>query len=253
MATDCILFLTGIVVGAMNAIAGGGGLIGFPVLIAFGLPPLVADATNFVTVLPGQIASAFGYRKYIAKVPKIYLLLLIPCVAGAAIGSYLLRHISFKDFEHIVPFLILAAVILFALQPLLHFHFIHHLRSRHKSGWKLAAFASALFVMTIYGGFFGVGMGFALLALIGFTNIHEIHTMNGLKNIIGITSVSVAIISISSAGIIDWHYGLIMASGSLIGGYTSSRLAQKVDSHWIRIIVIIIGLATVSYLAWQYY
>lgn len=253
MTTDIILFLTGIVVGAMNAIAGGGGLVGFPVLIAVGLPPLIADATNFVTVLPGQIASAFGYRKFIAKVPKIYLLLLIPCIIGAAIGSYLLRHISLKDFEHIVPFLILAAVVLFALQPLLHFHFIHHLRARRKSWWKLAAFAAALLIMTIYGGFFGVGMGFALLALIGFTNIHEIHTMNGLKNIVGITSVSVAIISIYSAHIIDWHYGLIMAGGSVIGGYFSSRLAQKVSSHYLRIVVIIIGLATVSYLAWRYH
>lgn len=106
--------------------------------------------------------------------------------------------------------------------------------------------------MTIYGGYFGVGMGFALLALIGFTKIQEIHTMNGMKNVAGIVSVSVAIVSVSGANLINWHYGLIMAAGSLIGGYTSARLAQRIRSHIIRIIVICIGLATVAYLGWIY-
>lgn len=253
MLTDVILFLTGIVVGAMNAIAGGGTLVGFPVLLAVGLRALTADATSYVAVLPGQIASALGYRKYLRKVPKVYLLLLIPCAIGAAIGSYLLKNTSFKSFEHIVPLLILLAVIVFALQPLLHFHFIRHLRSQHKSWWKLAALGAALLVMTIYGGYFGAGLGFALLALIGFTSIHEVHTMNGMKNVAGIVVVSVAIISVYSAHIIHWKYGLIVAAGNLIGGYAGAKLAQKVPSRWIRVTVIIIGLATAAYLAWRYH
>lgn len=252
MITDTVLFLAGIVVGSMNAIAGGGSLVGFPVLLAVGLPPIVADATGFIAVLPGQIAAAFGYRKYLAKVPKIYLLLLIPCVIGSATGAYLLRHTSFGDFEKVIPFLILLAVAIFALQPLLHHNFIRHLHSRHKSAWKFVLFAIALYVMTIYGGYFGAGLGFALLALIGFANIHEIHTMNGIKSLVGITSATVALVSISGTHLVDWHYGLIVAAGTLIGGYCGARLAQKVNSHVIRIIVIIIGLLTVSYLGYKY-
>lgn len=253
MGTDIILFVTGIVIGIMNAIAGGGGLVGFPVLLAVGLPALTADATGYVAVLPGQIASAFGYRNYLKKVPKIYLLLLIPCAIGAAIGSYLLRHTSFSHFASIVPVLILLAVIIFALQPLLHFHFIHHLRSRHKSMWKFLAFSTALLIMTTYGGYFGAGLGFALLALISFTSQHEIHTMNGMKNIAGIVVAGVAIIGVSHAHLIHWHYGLIVAGGNLIGGYLGARLAQKVSSHAIRIVVIAIGLTTAGYLAVQYH
>lgn len=253
MGTYFILFCTGIVVGNMNAIAGGGGLVGFPVLLAVSLPALTADATGFVAVLPGQIASAFGYRKYLAKVPKIYLLLLIPCALGAAFGSYLLRHTSFKHFESVVPLLILLAVIIFALQPLLHFHFIRHLRARHKSLLKLGLLGLALFIMTIYGGYFGAGLGFALLALIGFTPMHEIHTMNGMKNVAGAVVVLVAIIGVHSAHIIHWHYGLTVAAGNLLGGYMGARIAQKVPSHAIRITVIGIGLSTAAYLAMRYH
>lgn len=253
MLTYIILFFTGIVVGGMNSIAGGGTLVGFPVLLAVGLPALTADATSYIAVLPGQVASAWGYRKYLAKVPKIYLLLLIPCAVGAAAGSYLLRHTSFAHFENIVPLLILLAVIIFAFQPLLHFHFIRHLRARHKSLWKLVALGAALLVMCIYGGYFGAGLGFALLALIGFTNQHEIHTMNGMKNVAGIVVVSVAILGVSGVHIIHWHYGLTVGAGNLIGGYAGARLAQRVSSHAIRVVVIAIGLTTAGYLAWHYH
>jgi uncharacterized membrane protein YfcA len=186
-------------------------------------------------------------------VPKIYLLLLIPCAAGAAIGSHLLRSTSFGDFEKLVPFLVLLSVIIFALQPLLHFHLMRHIRSRHKSMLKLGLIGLALFVATIYGGYFGVGLGFAILALLGFTSVHEIHMLNGMKNIAAIVVIAVAIANVYSAHIINWHFGLIVAAGNLIGGYAGSRLAQKVDSHIIRIVVIIIGIGTATYLAWRYH
>jgi len=253
MGTDIILFCTGIVVGNMNAIAGGGGLVGFPVLLWVGLPALTADATSFLAVLPGQVASAFGYRKYLARVPKVYLLLLIPAAAGAAIGSHLLKHTSFAGFEKIVPLLILASVLIFALQPLLHFHLMQHIRSRHKSALKLVLLGLAVFVMTIYGGYFGVGLGFAILALLGFTNLHEIHMLNGMKNVAAAVVVTVALVSVYGAHIIHWRYGLVVAVGNLIGGYTGARIAQKVSSHAIRVVVIAIGLTTASYLAWHYH
>src|SRR5438270_3938759 len=115
---DIGLFLVGIVVGGMNAIAGGGMLIGFPIMILVGLPALVANATACVVTLPGQIGSAYGYRSYLRKVPAVYLWLLVPCAAGAAIGATLLRHTSYSRFAELVPGLILLAVALFAFQPL---------------------------------------------------------------------------------------------------------------------------------------
>lgn len=252
MGIDIILFCTGIVVGTMNAIAGGGGLVAFPVLLSIGLPALTASATSSVGSLLGQIAAAIGYRKYLRLVPKIYLLLLVPCALGAALGAYLLRHTSFGNFERIVPWLIMFAVLLFALQPVLHFHLISHLRSRHKAAWKLVLIGATLFVMCIYGGYFGAGLGFALLALLSFTNLREVHTVNAMKTVAGSVVLGVTIISIYSAHIIHWHYGLIVATGNLLGGYMGARLAQKVPSHAVRIIVIAIGLITAGYLAIHY-
>src|SRR4051812_47041750 len=103
---DIILFVVGIVVGAMNAIAGGGMLIGFPVLLAVGVPPIVANASTGLVVLPGNLAASIGYRKYLKRVPRRYLLLLIPATTGAVLGTILLRHTSADSFEKLVPGLI---------------------------------------------------------------------------------------------------------------------------------------------------
>lgn len=252
MFTDILLLLTGVIVGGMNAIAGGGTLVSFPVLLSVGLPALTASATSYVAVLPGQISSAIGYRKFLSKLPKAYLILLIPCAAGAAIGAQLLRHTSFSRFEQIVPFLVLLAILLFVLQPFLSVHLLRHLRSRHKNQVKLLLFGLALFAMTIYGGYFGAGMGFALLALLSFTRQHEIHTLNAMKNIIGITTISVAIISIYSAHLISWQHGLVMAAGNVLGGYFGAHLAQRVPSHVVRVVVVAIGIATAIYLLLRY-
>lgn len=253
MLTVLLLLGTGVIVGIMNAIAGGGGLVGYPILLAVGLPPLTADATSFIAVLPGQASSAIGYRKYLRRVPKLYLLLLIPCALGAAIGAHLLKSTSFDQFETLVPFLVLFSVGLFAVQPFLHIHLMQHIRSRNKNIIKFVLLAIAFFIMTIYGGYFGVGLGFSLLALIGFTNINEIHMMNGMKNIASIVVMVVAIASIYSAHIIHWEYGLIVGLGGLIGGFLGARIAQRVSSHVIRVAVIIVGLVTATYLLIAYH
>lgn len=253
MLKDFILFLVGIAVGGMNAIAGGGMLLGFPVLLALGLPALTANITTNIIVLPGQLASAYGYRKYLRRVPRQYLWLLPPCAIGAAIGALILRHTSSSSFQNIVPGLILFAVVLFAFQPLLHFHLHRHLRSRIKNSHTLIFIAMALIPLGIYGGYFGVGFGFVILAFLGFTSLNDVHKMNALKNLAAATIAIVAIISLFSTHLIDWHHGLVMAGGSMIGGYGGALLAQKVSSHKVRIAVIAIGLLTAVYLAIRTY
>jgi len=133
MLKDVILFLVGIAVGGMNAIAGGGMLIGFPALLAVGMPALAANITSNIIVVPGQLASVYGYRRYLRQVPRRYLWLLLPCAAGAAIGAEILRHTSSSSFQNLVPGLIFFAVVLFAFQPVLHFHLHRHMHSRAKN------------------------------------------------------------------------------------------------------------------------
>ena len=250
---DVLLFGAGVLVGAMNAIAGGGTLIGFPVLLAAGLPALAANMTSSVVVLPGALSSVFGYRKYVRKVPLRYLLLIIPCVLGGATGATILRNTPGTKFQHLVPALVLFAVVLFAFQPLLHFHLNRHLRGKNKALQPIVLIAVALLPVAMYGGYFGAGFGFIMLAFLGFTKLHDIHQMNGLKNLAGASIAGMSIIVLFSTHLINWRYGLVMGAGSLVGGYYGSLLTQKIPSHVIRIIVIAIGLSTAIYLGLRTY
>lgn len=253
---DVLLFLVGIVTGSMNAIAGGGMLIGFPALLAAGMSPLAANITTNIIILPGQLSSAFGYRKFIRKAPSSYLLLLIPSAVGAAIGAVILRKTPSSSFQHLVPALILIAILLFIFQPFLQAHVHRHLTgsAKHRQRLRpLVLIAIAMVPLSIYGGYFGAGFGFVMLALLGFSKLHDIHQMNGLKNVMAICIAVVCIIFLYSSGKIDWNYGLAMGAGNLLGGYFGATGAQKVSSHAIRVIVIIIGIGTVAYLGLRSY
>lgn len=253
MVDDIVLFGVGILVGAMNSIAGGGMLVGFPVLLAFGLPPLAANVTSNTVIMPGSISSAYGYRRYLSKLRKRYLLLLVPCIVGAAIGAIILRNTSSDQFQQIVPMLVGFAVILFAFQPLLHFHLHRHIRGKQKGLASLLVIAVVLLPVAIYGGYFGAGFGFIMLAFLGFTKLHEIHRMNGLKNLASACIAFTSLICLYSTGLIDWHLGLMMAAGSIVGGYYGAVLTQKIPSHIVRIIVIVIGIGTAGYLGFRTY
>jgi len=253
MLTDIIIFVTGLVVGAMNAIAGGGMLLGFPILIATGLPPIMANATTALAVGPGQISSAFGYRKYLRKVPLRYAWLLVPTAAGAVVGALLLRHTSADHFATIIPWLLLFGVGLFSFQPLLHIHFYKHIKNRKKSLWPLVLTGLAILPIAFYGGFFGVGYGFLMLTFLSFTNLRDAHMNNALKNVSAIVVCFASLICLSTSGLIHWHIGLVMAAGCLLGGYLGARGAQRVSSHKLRIVIMIIGLCSVLYLLFQEY
>jgi uncharacterized membrane protein YfcA len=253
MEKDILLLAVGLIVGAMNAIAGGGMLIGFPVAVALGLPPLVANATGNIVTMPGQFSSAIGYWKYLRKVPLYYALLLIPLVIGAACGATVLRKTPATDFAHFVPALVLFGVALFAFQPLLHFHLHKHLTGRYKRVLPLLLLGIAIVPLGFYGGYFGAGYGFIMLAFLGFTSLSDAHMINAMKNVSAVFLSSTTIICLLCTHLINWHFGLVMGLGSTIGGFLGARGAQKVSSHWLRLIIICIGLLAVVYLGFQEY
>lgn len=251
--TELLLFAVGIIIGSMNAIAGGGMLLGFPALIAAGLTPLAANITGCLVVFPGQLSSAYSYRKYLRKLSPQYLLLLIPCLVGAFIGSTVLRHTSTTRFQEIVPGLIFLAVLLFAFQPYLHFHLRKHITTRSHNITRLLLISLGILPIATYGAFFGPGFGFVMLAFLGFARLPDIHQINGLKNIAGATISGVALLNLLSTHLIDWKFGLAMAVGTTIGGFVGARFSQRFSSHAIRIVVIIIGLVAATYLAFHSY
>lgn len=253
MEKDILLVLAGFVVGAMNAIAGGGMLLGFPALLTYGLSALVANGTGNVVVLPGQLAAAWGYRKYLRKTPWKYAWLLVPWLVGAIAGALLLRHTPGNKFAEYVPGLILFAVLLFAFQPFLHAYLHKHMRTRSKRVKPLVIIGIALLPVALYAGYFGPGVGFIMLAFLGFTKIHDAHQMNAMKNVAAAVSCVACIAILANGSFINWHAGLVMAVGSTIGGYSGARFAQKISSHSIRVIVIVIGLVTTVYLGLKQY
>jgi uncharacterized protein len=251
--TELLYFLTGVVVGTMNAIAGGGMLIGFPALVALGLPPMTASTTGNIITIPGQLASAYGYRKYVRRIPKRLLILVPPLIAGAVAGALVLRNTTPHDFERLVPWLVLFGVTLFAVQPYLHFHVHQHVKNKRRSILSLIAIGLVMLPLGFYGGYFGAGIGFMMLAFLGFTSLADLHTMNAIKNL-GTTFISTTTLCcLATAHLMDWHAGLIAAVGCGIGGYTAARYSQRVSSHWLRILVICIGLGAVVFIAIQNY
>lgn len=246
MLTDIVLFAVGVFVGAVNSVAGGGMLVGFPTLIALGLPAITANATSKLIVLPGQLTSAFGYRRLLRTLPKRYLLLILPCALGGAAGAVLLKRTPGMQFEHLAPVLVLAAVILFAFEPLLH-RYIEKRRHR-KAILPLGIIALLVLVTAVYGGYFGAGFGFIVLSYLGFSNLRSIHHMNLMKNLIGAFSALIALTVLIPTSLINWHFGILMGIGNGVGGYVGARLAPKVPAGIIHAFIVCFGILTAIYL-----
>ena len=236
---DVLIFAVGFIASAINAIAFGGSLVSFPTLIWLGVPPIIANATNTAGVWPGSLGAVWGYRREIAQTaPRMYWLI-VPSIAGAVAGAMLLRVTPAQVFERLVPALILFATLLFAAQGRVQ-RWINVAPEHHGSRW----FAAALFfqfLVGVYGGYFGAGMGILMLAAFAILGHEDIHQMNGLKNLLGVFINAVAATYFVAAGMVRASDAIVMASGATIGGLASAGLARKMGRKAVRRAVIVIG------------
>jgi len=238
-----VISIAAFVAGAINSIAGGGTLISFPALVWIGRPVVVANATNTVAIWPGSFAGVIGFRREIASLDRWLYLLTIPALAGGITGAVLLLRTPEKTFAQLVPLLILAATILVAAQEAIAkripiFAAAHEKRS---AGGIVFAFIFQ-FIVSVYGGYFGAGMGILMLAALGLIGLRDIHQMNGLKNLLAICINGVAAIYFAISHAVVWHDAGIMAIFSIIGGYAGARLAKRLGRRFVRGFVIVIGL-----------
>lgn len=243
---EIALLVTSILCGMMNAVAGGGVLFVLPVLLFSGLSPLSAAMTTTLVAFPGAGASAYGYRKDLKRAPKRYFWLIIPCAIGGGIGAYLLTKTPAATFESILPWLVLFSVLLFAFQPQLHAH-IHKPKHMRKTS-PLLLLTLFLFPVALYGGYFGAGFGFIVLAILSFTHLKNMLQINGMKNIIvlGISAVCMVIYSLS--GHVVWSYAPLLITGSMIGGMLGSLIAHHISPHASRAAVVSTGFSVVGML-----
>ncbi|MDQ3282936.1 MAG: sulfite exporter TauE/SafE family protein [Acidobacteriota bacterium] len=243
MLTLLVIILAGVVAGAINAIAGGGTLISFPTLLWLGRDPIAANATNTVAIWPASLAGAFGFRRELATVRRWLLLLIIPSLVGGAIGSWLLLRTPTSTFERLVPFLILAATLLLAAQEMItrRLGALAHRHEKPTVGWVTFVFVFQ-FVVGLYGGYFGAGMGILMLAALGLIGLSDLHQMNGLKNVLAICINGVAAIYFAMQNAVVWRDVLVMMIGTIAGGLLGARLAHRLGRKFVRRFVVVLGI-----------
>jgi len=243
-----VVMLSALIAGVMNSIAGGGTLLTFPALIALGVPPINANATSTVALWPAAVGSMWGYRGELRGSRPWALGFAIPSLVGGGIGAWLLLRTSAERFSSLVPWLVLGATVLFMVQRPAMRWFVEHGRRTIESDESLTARrppASILgyqFLVAIYGGYFGAGVGILMLAALGFMGLSNIHRMNGLKNWGGLCMNAVAALMFAFSSLVNWPVGLAMATGAIAGGYVGSRTAQRVPQRAVRSAVVAIGL-----------
>ncbi|HEY6122804.1 MAG TPA: sulfite exporter TauE/SafE family protein [Pyrinomonadaceae bacterium] len=237
--------------GAINAIAGGGTLITFPVLIWLGLDPKVANATSTVALWPGLFGGLFGYRRELADSSKLLVRLGSISVIGGAIGAWLLIWTPSPLFARLVPFLILFATILFMLQGAINRRLkLQPIVATPHATWWLGAIVFQFF-SAMYGGYFGAGNGILMLAAMGLLGLHDLHRANGIKNFLGICINSIAVLSFSLSHLVVWPDALLMAVGALLGGYAGASMAVRIGQTLVRRAIIVIGFAITFLMLWR--
>jgi uncharacterized protein len=248
---ELVLAVLSAVVGAMmNSIAGAGTLLTFPALVALGMPPINANATSTVALWPGALGSMVGYRAELAGARRWALGFAVPSLLGGALGAFLLLKTPPDRFSAIVPWLVLGATALFMVRgPMMRWMAAGKEPqadspsdadlTRH---WPPPSIIAWQFLVSIYGGYFGAGVGILMLAALGLMGLRNIHRMNGLKNWGGLCMNAVAAAMFAFSSLVHWKVALAMAGGAVTGGYLGSRIAQRVPQALVRAAVVAIGL-----------
>jgi uncharacterized protein len=223
--------------GVVNAIAGGGTLLTFPSLIAVGVSPVAANATNTVALFPGQLASSFAYKTHIQDERRRAIVLGIPSLIGGGLGAWLLFALSERVFERVVPWLIVFACVVLALQG--------HLKAvvakvRHAN--HPAALWVAQLLISVYGGYFGAGIGILMLAAMGIMLPSSMQHANALKVLFSLLINATAAVYFVSMGSVRGPEAALMAAASIAGGFVGARLAQKLPPSGMRTFAIAVGL-----------
>lgn len=260
------LFLAAILAGALNSVAGGGSFISFPTLLFTGVPSIAANATNTVALWPGSLASIPPYRKDFAHERRELVIFSIISVVGGVLGAVILLRTPQPLFQRLIPWLLLVATLVFAFGN----NAAQWLRQRRADATGAEDGANAgepseagtltniapgalvvvlliQFIIALYGGFFGGGIGIMMLAGFALLGMRDIHAMNALKVVLASVINGVAIIAFAIAGKVYWPQALLMVVGAIIGGYAGAALAHRVPPQYVRWFAIAVGLIISAY------
>jgi len=249
--TDTIILLSvGLISGSLNAVAGGGTFIAFPALVWIGLLPIKANATATFALWPGTLTTIFAFRKELVKNKDKLPLFLSLSIFGGLIGAEILLHISNNRFASIVPYLLFAATMLFTFRNHL-IKWVSATSVSYGSGYSSPFFRIVIIFLfiaiSIYGGFFGAGMGILLLGLFSLMGMQNLYEMSALRSCSGLFANIIAIILFGAYGIILWPQAIIMAIGASIGGYGAAHFSLRLPQTWSRNAVVVIAWVMTLY------
>ncbi len=243
------VFLAGIAAGTINTVVGSGTLITFPTLLAVGVPPVTANVSNTIGLVPGSVSGAIGYRRELVGQRGRLLRLASASLAGGVVGAVLLLALPAAAFDTIVPVLIGAGCVLVVLQPRIARRVLASAEKRggvpeHGAAWVWAL----VFATGIYGGYFGAAQGVLLMAVLGI-GIHEsLQRLNGTKNVLaGLVNAVAAVIFIVVAEV-NWTAVALIAVGSVIGGQVGATVGRRLPPLALRTVIVLVGVvALVSF------
>ena len=236
------VLLAGFCGGAVNAVAGGGTNLSFPALLWLGLPPVTANATSAVALWPGSLSGALGFRRALRGVEPRWWWLLLPSLLGGVLGALLLVEGPPRAFAAAAPWLVLGSTLLFAVEPALR-RKLPALAGHHS---LLLAHAAQL-VISVYGGYFGAGIGILMLASLGLSGVEDLAQATGLKNLLAAAIKGAAVVYLALGGAVVWGVAAVMAIGALAGGWAGADLAQRLSPRTLRAAILVLGaLMTVA-------
>jgi uncharacterized protein len=244
----CGAFGAAFIAGAINSVAGGGTMVSFPVLMALGLPPIVANATNTVGIWPGSLGSVYGFRRELARVPARMRWFLVPAALGGLLGALLLRVTPAGVFDHLVPWLLFFATLLFLVQGTVQRWLGSVEAARRGNGAWMALALGLQLAVAVYGGYFGAGMSIMMLSVLAVTGMTDILEMNGMTSLLSLAINGVAGVTFALSGLVSWPFVAAMVVGAITGGYGAAGLARRVGKVMIRRFVIAVGLTLTAVL-----
>ncbi len=250
LAEIALIAIAAFAAGAANSVAGGGTFFSFPALLAIGVPPVVANASNSVSLWPGSLAGAWAFRRELRRFARSLPMLSVVAFIGGIAGGLLLLATSNEAFARLIPWLLLVATVLFAFSSQI---------SALVKRWKPAPAGADerhigpggyvfQLVVSIYGGFFGAGMGILMIAALAIQGFKDVHEINALKNWLSAVIYSVAVATFAIAGAVSWPHTLVMLATATFGGYWGATMARRLPAVWLRRIIIAVGgLLTLYY------
>jgi uncharacterized membrane protein YfcA len=237
------ILVAGVAAGTINVVVGSGTLITFPVLLACGFAPVVANVSNTIGLVPGSLSGVVGYRRELHRQRRILLQLCAASLTGGILGAIALLVLPDAAFEAIVPVFIVAALVLIVLQPRLAKRLAARRPDRNARPGPLTT--AAVVGTGIYGGYFGAAQGILLLGILGVTLPEDLQHVNAIKNLLAMLVNLVAGIIFVVVAPVDWGAAGLIAAGSIVGGALGARYGRRLPPAALRALIVIVGLVAI--------